>query len=90
VQGPARETRSERGVAPDKFGGASGVAFDPYYHQLGDTLAHVNNTGLEQLGDAGVHAIWTFAQTTSAVNGTGKASSTSMKEPDWKGDRLVR
>jgi Zn-dependent M28 family amino/carboxypeptidase len=86
----AEDKKTEAQAAPDKFGGAAGVAFDPYYHQLGDTLAHVNNTGLEQLGDAAVHAIWTFAQTTSAVNGTGKASSTSTKESDWKGDRLVR
>ncbi len=77
-------------AAPDKFGGVADTAFDPFYHQLGDTLAHVNNVGLEQLGDAAVHAVWTFAQTTSAVNGTGKASSTSMKPSDWQGDRLIR
>jgi Zn-dependent M28 family amino/carboxypeptidase len=77
-------------AAPEKFGGTAGIAFDPFYHQIGDTLAHVNNTGLEQLGDAAVHAVWTFAQTTSAVNGTGKASTSSMKPSDWQGDRLVR
>jgi len=86
----AEDKKTVAQAAPDKFGGTPLIAFDPFYHQLGDTLAHVNNTGLEQLGDAAVHAIWTFAQTTSAVNGTGKASSTSMKESDWKGDRLVR
>jgi len=32
----------------------------------------------------------TFAQTTSSVNGTGKASSSSTKAWDWKGDHQVR
>ena len=77
-------------AAPDKFGGVANTAFDPFYHQLGDTLAHVNNVGLEQLGDAALHAVWTFAQTTSAVSGTGKASSTSIKPSDWQGDKRFR
>jgi hypothetical protein len=37
-----------------------------------------------------VHAILSFAQTTSAVNGTDKGSTTATKESDWRGDKLVR
>ena len=56
------------------YGGTAGVAFDPCYHQLCDTLAKINGQGLDEHSDAAVHAILTFAQTTSAVNGTDKGS----------------
>jgi len=36
------------------------------------------------------HAVLTFAQTTSAVNGTNKGSSSSTKSYDWKGDKRIR
>jgi hypothetical protein len=50
----------------------------------------VNDQGLFEHSQAAVHAILTFAQTTSAVNGTDKGSSRSTKSWDWKGDLLVR
>ena len=46
--------------------------------------------GLEEHKDAAVHAIATFAQTTSSVHGTDKGSPTATKSWDWKGDKLVR
>ena len=64
--------------------------FDPCYHQLCDTLANINEQGLLEHKDAAVHAILTFAQTTSSVNGTDKGSTTATKDWDWKGDKLVR
>ena len=72
------------------YGGTAGVAFDPCYHQLCDTLANINQKGLAEHKDAAVHAIATFAQTTSSVHGTGKASSSALKSWDWKGGKLVR
>ena len=72
------------------YGGTAGLAFDPCYHQLCDTLANQNLQGLAEHKDAAIHAIGTFAQTTSSVHGTSQASSTSTKAWDWKGDRLVR
>jgi Zn-dependent M28 family amino/carboxypeptidase len=72
------------------YGGTAGDPFDPCYHQLCDTLANISEQGLEEHKDAAVNAVLTFAQTTSAVNGTDKGSSTATKAWDWKGDRLVR
>jgi len=72
------------------YGGTAGVPFDPCYHQLCDTLANINEQGLQEHKDAAIHAIWTFAQTTSSVHGTDKSSSAAMKDSDWKGDKLVR
>ena len=72
------------------YGGTAGVAFDPCYHQLCDDLTNINNQGLDEHSDAAVHAILTFAQTTSAVNGTDKGSTTSSKNLDWKGHHRVR
>jgi Zn-dependent M28 family amino/carboxypeptidase len=72
------------------YGGTAGAAFDKCYHQLCDDLTNINNTGLSEHSDAAVHAILTFAQTTSAVNGTDKGSSTSAKPFEWKGHHQVR
>jgi hypothetical protein len=72
------------------YGGTAGVAFDPCYHQACDTVANLNLKGLAEHKDAAVHAITTFAQTVSSVNGTSKASSTALKSWDWKGGKLVR
>ncbi len=71
------------------YGGTAGVAFDPCYHQLCDILDNISELGLDEHSDAAVHAIWTFAQTSSAVQGTSKASPSSVKPFDWKTDRLA-
>jgi Zn-dependent M28 family amino/carboxypeptidase len=72
------------------YGGTAGIAFDPCYHQLCDTLDNISLQGLAEHKDAAVHAIATFATTTSSVSGTNRASSKSTKTWDWKGDKLVR
>ena len=72
------------------YGGTAGVPFDSFYHQLEDTLDNNSETSLDQHGDAVVHAILTFAQTTSSVIGTDRSSSTATKDWDWKGDDQVR
>jgi Zn-dependent M28 family amino/carboxypeptidase len=72
------------------YGGTAGVAFDKCYHQLCDDLTNINDKGYKEHKDAAVHAILTFAQTESAVNGTDKGSSNSAKEWDWHGDNQVK
>jgi Zn-dependent M28 family amino/carboxypeptidase len=72
------------------YGGEAGVPFDPCYHQLCDTLENINEQGLLEHKDAAVHAIATFAQTTSSVQGTAKGSSAAQKSWDWKGGHRVR
>jgi hypothetical protein len=64
------------------------VPFDRCYHQLCDDLTNINNQGLSEHSDAVVHAILTFAETQSAVNGTGKGASKKAKE--FKGHHKVR
>ncbi len=61
------------------YGGVAGVAYDPCYHAVCDTDDNVNPTALDELGDAAAHAVLTFAMTTSSVNGSGKASTKSVK-----------
>ena len=83
-----------------KWGGvvADGLAgqFDPCYHLACDSYGinghpdNINDTVLSEMSDAVAHAVLTFAQTTSAVNGTDKGSSSSTKSYDWKGDKRVR
>jgi Zn-dependent M28 family amino/carboxypeptidase len=75
------------GVVSDTLAGQ----FDPCYHLACDSYPNnINNEVLAQMSDAVAHAVLTFAQTTSAVNGTDKGSSSSTKPYDWKGDKLVR
>lgn len=40
------------------------------------------------MSDAVANAVLTFAQTTSATNGTGKGSPGATKPYDWKGNKL--
>jgi hypothetical protein len=72
------------------YGGDAGEAFDKCYHQLCDDLTNINNQGLAQHSDSMVHAVLTFGQTTSAVNGTEKGSPSSRKPFDWHGPKQVR
>jgi Zn-dependent M28 family amino/carboxypeptidase len=68
------------------YGGAAGVAYDSCYHQACDSYpSNLNDTSLDQLGDAVAHAILQFAMTTSSVNGTGKASDKAVARTDFKG-----
>jgi hypothetical protein len=72
------------------YGGTAGVAFDKCYHQLCDDLRNINNEGLDEHSDDAVHAILTFAETSSAVSGTDKGSTTSTKPNEFKGHHKVR
>jgi len=49
------------------FGGAAGIAFDPNYHQAGDTIDNVNLTAFETNLDAIGDALVRFAASTEAL-----------------------
>ncbi|MGY1649724.1 M28 family metallopeptidase [Geodermatophilus sp. SYSU D01119] len=51
------------------YGGTAGLAYDPNYHQVGDTLANVNRVALDTNSDAIAYAVLTLAYDTSRVNG---------------------
>jgi len=62
------------------YGGTAGIAYDPCYHQACDTFANNSDAGLDQMSDAIAHAVLTFANTTSSVNGTDKSSAAALKD----------
>ena len=72
------------------FGGTAGLAFDPCYHQACDTFANLNDVALDQMSDAIAHGTLTFAKTTSAVQGTDKASKTVTYDPEFRGPKAIR
>ena len=73
------------------YGGTAGEAYDPCYHQACDDLDNYSAVGLDQMSDAVAHATLTYAMTTSAVNGTGKASENATSfEPEFQGSLRVR
>lgn len=64
------------------YGGTAGDQYDPCYHMECDTFDNVSLVALDQMSDAVAHAVLTFAMTTSAVPGTGKASPNAIKSSD--------
>ena len=76
------------------YGGDAGVAYDVCYHAACDTIDNVNLTALDEMADAAAHATWSFAQTTSAVNGTSKASAKNLESGLdallWRGNHRQR
>jgi Zn-dependent M28 family amino/carboxypeptidase len=72
------------------YGGTAGTAYDACYHQACDDLSNLNKTALEQLADGAAHATLTFAQTTSAVSGTDRASNTAARKMEYKGPKAKK
>jgi Zn-dependent M28 family amino/carboxypeptidase len=72
------------------FGGQAGVAFDPCYHSPCDDIDNLSIEALDQMSDATAHALLTFAQTTSSVNGTAKGSGTPSSSSDYLGSHLQK
>ncbi|GGO81648.1 aminopeptidase [Marinobacterium nitratireducens] len=75
------------------YGGTAGDQYDPCYHLACDTYDNNSDAGLSEMSGAAAHALYTFAMTTSAVNGTDKASDKAKKaaeEMEYQGNKLRR
>ncbi|MFW5470924.1 M28 family peptidase [Knoellia sp. CPCC 206435] len=72
------------------YGGTAGLPYDPCYHAACDTIDNINEDTLDLMADAIAHATLTFAETTSAVNGTGKGNGTGKVDWQFKGNRALR
>jgi Zn-dependent M28 family amino/carboxypeptidase len=72
------------------FGGTAGAPYDPCYHQACDTTSNIDPAGFEKMADAAAHATLTFAETTSAVNGTARGKAIGQIAWKFKGDRAIR
>jgi Zn-dependent M28 family amino/carboxypeptidase len=51
------------------WGGTAGIAYDPCYHSVCDTIDNLDHTALEINADAVGYAVLTYAQSTLSVNG---------------------
>ncbi|WP_022893318.1 M20/M25/M40 family metallo-hydrolase [Agromyces subbeticus] len=72
------------------FGGTAGEPYDPCYHAACDDITNVDEDTLDLMADAIAHATLTFAETTSAVNGTGKGKAVGQIDWEFKGNRSLR
>lgn len=74
------------------YGGTAGDQYDPCYHLACDTFDNISLEALDQNSDAVAHAVLTFAETTSAVNGTdkGKGKGKWKDGMDYAGNMLVK
>jgi Zn-dependent M28 family amino/carboxypeptidase len=72
------------------YGGTAGNPYDPCYHAVCDTIDNFNEEALDSMSDAAAHAVLTFAQTTSAVNGTDKGKGSGKWEDgmEYRGSDL--
>jgi Zn-dependent M28 family amino/carboxypeptidase len=72
------------------YGGTAGVAYDECYHQACDDNSNLNETSLDELADGAAHATLAFAQTTSAISGTDKASNSAKSKMEFKGSHAKK
>jgi Zn-dependent M28 family amino/carboxypeptidase len=74
------------------YSGTAGDQYDPCYHLACDTFDNVSLVALEQMSDSVAHAVLTFAETTSSVNGTdkGKGLGKFKNEMEYQGSQLVK
>jgi Zn-dependent M28 family amino/carboxypeptidase len=72
------------------YGGTAGAPYDPCYHSACDTINNVNAVVLEQMADAIAHATLTFAETTSAINGTAKGKGSGNVELEYRGHNALK
>jgi Zn-dependent M28 family amino/carboxypeptidase len=72
------------------FGGTAGAAYDACYHSACDDITNINAEVLEQMADAITHSTLTFAETTSAINGTGKGKGSGSIDMEFKADRNIK
>ena len=50
-----------------------------------DDISNINSVVLEQMADAIAHTTMTFAETTSAINGTTKGGGSGAVDLEFKG-----
>ncbi len=72
------------------YGGTAGVAYDPCYHAACDDITNLSESTLDLMADAIAHTTLVFAETTSAVNGTGKGNGTGKIDWQFKGHHALR
>jgi Zn-dependent M28 family amino/carboxypeptidase len=85
------------------YGGVAGEQYDPCYHAACDTfdsvfafppgLPALDGNGakaLDEMIDGAAHAVVTFAETTSAVQGTNKGNANGQYKPEFEGSSLGR
>ncbi|GAA1057492.1 aminopeptidase [Agromyces luteolus] len=73
-----------------RYGGQAGIAFDPCYHAACDTIDNIDDDALDIMSDAIAHSTLTFAETTSAVPGTGKGKGKGTVEWQYQGNSALR
>ena len=74
----------------ERYDGIAGEAYDPCYHLACDDIDNVDEAALDIMSDAIAHSTLTFAETTSAVNGTAKGKATGQIEWLYQGNKALR
>jgi Zn-dependent M28 family amino/carboxypeptidase len=64
-----------------KWGGTAGMAFDPNYHQPGDTINNLDLNGWEQMADAGAHVLAMLAEDRDLRETLAGGATASSKKP---------
>ena len=71
------------------FGSEVGVAFDPNYHQAGDTITNLDLTVFEENIDAIAHSVITYGYSTETVNGYKGSSGEGLTKVSGPGGGIA-
>ena len=71
------------------FGSEVGVAFDPNYHQAGDTITNLDLTVFEENIDAIAHSVITYGYSTETVNGVKGSSGEGLTKVSGPGGGIA-
>jgi Zn-dependent M28 family amino/carboxypeptidase len=82
----AEEIKTEEEAAI--YGGTAGEPYDRCYHQGCDRLSNLNDTALEQMGDAAAHATITLAQSDDLPSAAATAGAEALRSTGARHDAL--
>jgi Zn-dependent M28 family amino/carboxypeptidase len=64
------------------YGGTAGIAYDPNYHQAGDTIRNLSTRALSEMSDAAAHATLTLARSRTGLFEDGSRAAARSVEVD--------
>jgi Zn-dependent M28 family amino/carboxypeptidase len=73
------------------YGGTAGIAYDPNYHQAGDTIANLSTKALSEMSDGVAHATMTLARSRGGLFEDGsRALRRQAVSKDYQGGVALR
>jgi Zn-dependent M28 family amino/carboxypeptidase len=72
------------------YGGTAGVAYDPNYHQVGDTINNLSLRALSEMSDGAAHAVLTLAVSRGGLFEEEDDEGSDLDALDFRGSHAQR